>query len=143
MRAIILAGLAALLALPASAANFPKIAPLAGGDCTDPQDNLTMTMCATADAAAADKELNDVYTKVIASIRATDTDIMPADKVKDWERTMRDGERAWVAFRDADCDGAVGYEWYGGSGASLAVASCRRDLTRARIADLTTRYIDR
>jgi len=139
-----IAGWLLLATVPAFATPFQLgKAPLSGADCTDPQDNLTMLMCANGDAAAADKELADVFAKAIASIEATDTTIMPADKVKDWEAAMRDAEAAWEKFRDADCDGAVGYEWWGGSGAQLAVVACRRDLTRARVADLKARYIDR
>ena len=121
MRALIAGGAFLLATLPAMADD--------GQDCGDLESNLQMTNCTIAQAKAADAELADVFAKVIAAIEATTPDVMPADKVKDWEATMRQAQAEWEKFRDDDCDGNVSYEWWGGSGARLAVAACRRYLT--------------
>ena len=52
---------------------------------------------------------------------------------------MKKPERKWIAFRDADCRGAMAYEWYGGTGATLAVLGCMTSLTEARTKDLRER----
>ena len=53
---------------------------------------------------------------------------------------MRAAQRAWVAFRDAGCKGAMPMEWSGGSGTSAAVLICMREKTEARTKDLKERY---
>ena len=50
-------------------------------------------------------------------------------------------QRAWVTFRDEDCNGATAYEWHGGSGAIAAVGACLYEATVARTEDLRARYL--
>ncbi|WP_435257852.1 lysozyme inhibitor LprI family protein [Thioclava sp. FR2] len=45
------------------------------------------------------------------------------------------GQAAWAAYRDAHCD-FVGTTFGGGSGAGIAIQSCRVELGRARIEEL-------
>lgn len=45
------------------------------------------------------------------------------------------GQAAWAAYRDAHCD-FVGATFGGGSGAGIAIRSCRVELGRARVAEL-------
>jgi len=59
-----------------------------------------------------------------------------------WRRELTLAQRAWITFRDRDC-GAVLYEFWGGSGAGTAIASCLFDYTAARTKDLKQRYLDR
>ena len=60
----------------------------------------------------ADAKLNAVYKNVLAHIAESDLE-KPYDR-ESWEKAMRESQRAWVAFRDADCKGAVPMEWSAG-----------------------------
>ena len=53
---------------------------------------------------------------------------------------MRKAQRAWIAFRDADCRGLVALDWAGGSGTPMAVSICMTDLTKRRTKTLKERY---
>lgn len=107
-------------------------------DCTGPSTTVAMNFCSDAAFKAADTKLNDVYKKVLANIAASDLD-KPYDRAS-WEAALREAQRAWVAFRDADCKGAVPMEWSGGTGTSAAVAGCMTEKTDARAQDLMERY---
>ena len=104
--------------------------------------NIEMTACAGGQYEVADAELNDVWRQVIASIQATDADIMPAAEEKVWQKAMTEAQRAWATFKDEDCSGGVSHEWYGGSGANLAVAACLYGHTVTRTKELRERYLN-
>lgn len=122
-----------LFSLPgAAAAADEKI------DCNDANSTVEMNFCAEKDFEAADAQLNAVYKKVLAHIAESDLD-KPYDRAS-WEDAMRASQRAWMAFRDADCKGAVPMEWSGGTGTTVAVVGCMTTLTEARTKDLASRY---
>ncbi|HML43701.1 MAG TPA: DUF1311 domain-containing protein [Hyphomicrobium zavarzinii] len=107
-------------------------------DCNDASSTVEMNFCAQKDFDAADAQLNAVYQKVLAHIGESDLE-KPYDRAS-WEEAMRASQRAWVAFRDADCKGAVPMEWSGGTGTTVAVVGCMTTLTEARTKDLASRY---
>lgn len=107
-------------------------------DCSDPQTTVEMNFCSDEAFTAADKRLNAVYQEALASVAQRDLD--PPYDAKSWEQALRASQRAWVAFRDADCKGAVPMEWSGGTGTSSAVTGCMTQKTEARIAQLKERY---
>ena len=111
-------------------------------ECDSYASNVEMSQCALQQYEAADAELNDVWKQVVASIKATDTDVMPTSEMQKWLGAMTDAERAWATFKDNDCKGGVSYEWYGGTGAGLAVSTCLYDHTVQRIKDLRARYLN-
>jgi uncharacterized protein YecT (DUF1311 family) len=61
-------------------------------NCKSPEDQTTMNICANNDFNAADTKLNQSYAKVYKSIS-------PQGQTK-----LKKAERAWVAWRDAQCD---------------------------------------
>ncbi len=67
---------------------------------------------------------------------------MPAAEVKKWLAVMTEAQKAWATFKDDDCNGGVMHEWWGGSGAGLASASCLYQHTVERTNDLRSRYLD-
>jgi uncharacterized protein YecT (DUF1311 family) len=72
----------------------------------------------------ADAELNRLYQKIESRL---------ADS-HDVRRELIAAQRAWIAFRDAECRfAASGVE--GGSAYPQVYQACQEDLTRARIAD--------
>jgi uncharacterized protein YecT (DUF1311 family) len=111
-------------------------------ECQELTSNVEMTECAWNQYRDADTALNDVWGRVMTQIEATDADVMPADKVKAWRKVLTAAQRDWANFKDQDCNGAVAFEWYGGSGAGLAIATCLYDHTVARTKELTDRYFN-
>ncbi|WP_421725806.1 lysozyme inhibitor LprI family protein [Bauldia sp.] len=72
----------------------------------------------------------------------TPDDFLPADAAQEWKADLLAAQRAWITFKQKDCD-AVAYEWYGGTGANFAVGSCLHDHTVQRTKDLRERYQNR
>jgi uncharacterized protein YecT (DUF1311 family) len=101
--------------------------------------NAEMTACAWQAYQDADAELNQMWPEVLATIQSSDW--LPADAAAEWKQHLIAAQRAWVKFKEEDCNGATAYEWYGGTGANAAVASCLYEKTRARIDDLRARYL--
>ena len=108
--------------------------------CAALDTNVEMSTCAWEEYQAADAELNRVWRQVLAQIGDTDPDIMPPDEIKAWRDALTSAQRSWAKFKDDDCQGAVMHEWWGGSGAGLAISTCLYDHTVQRIKDLRTRY---
>lgn len=107
-------------------------------NCKDPMSNAEMKMCAEQDWKKADAELNVAFGKALASARETyrSTRAMPGQQnMPDSEAMLRDAQRAWVTFRDANCKYQYQIYW-GGSHAPLAYALCMADMTKARTKEL-------
>jgi len=107
-------------------------------DCDNARNTIENNYCAEQALDAADQKLNEVYEKVLAHISESGSD-EPYDS-KSWEKTMREAQRAWIAFRDADCKGAVPMEWSGGTATSAAVLGCMTQKTETRAHELAERY---
>lgn len=107
-------------------------------NCADPQTQVEMNACAAIDFERADAELNAEYRRAIAHARASDREVTSRPEGDDRpgdEATLRQAQRAWVAFRDAHCR-LEGYEARGGSMEPMLYSICSAALTRARIAQL-------
>ena len=107
-------------------------------DCSNAVSTYEMNTCADRDFEKADAKLNDIYKKALAHI-AENGGEKPYD-AKSWEAALRDSQRAWVAFRDADCKGLVPMAWGGGTGTTLDVLGCMTSMTEARTKELKERY---
>jgi uncharacterized protein YecT (DUF1311 family) len=97
--------------------------------------------CLEAALRRADAALNEAYRRAQAAIDA-DGMAGAADRAA-WKRALQAAQRAWIAFRDADCGEVVGYEWHQGSGSGPATLACRLDKTERRARELTERYTQR
>lgn len=100
-------------------------------NCTDPQTQADMNQCAGREAADADAELNMIYKEVVAHYEKMDR----ASETTEGVKRLRAAQRAWIAFRDAQCE-LAGYEALGGSMETLLVSRCEADLTKRRAAEL-------
>ncbi len=129
---------ALLVAAPALAA--PALADDEVPGCENASSNVEIGYCVQDAYQKADKALNAFWPKVLASIDAADY-VPPADR-KTWKETVIAAQRAWVTFKEEDC-AAVEYEWWGGSGAGIAEATCLYDRTTRRLEQLQDRYGDR
>lgn len=120
------------LGMPVADAAEPKV------DCSNARSTAEMNHCTGLELQAADRDLNRVYQRAIAK-RRKDGDAGPYT-FDAWHAALKASQRAWIKYRDADCDGVVVQDWGGGSGTSSAVNVCRTGLTRHRTAILKERY---
>lgn len=113
--------LPAILVLGCAAA--PAAAAEEDLNCASPRAQMEMNLCEQANFAKADAELNRVYGRLAANAG-------PAEK-----KLLRDAERAWIAYRDNECE----FETSGSVGGSIhpmEVAQCLTALTNRRIREL-------
>jgi uncharacterized protein YecT (DUF1311 family) len=107
-------------------------------ECGDAGSTVEISQCYERALQRADAELNRAYQTALRGAR-DDSALPPAQKGR-WEAALRDAQRKWVAFRDADCKELIGYEWYGGTGMGSAMLACMLGKTRARTKELMDRY---
>lgn len=98
-------------------------------DCSAPQVQLEMTFCAQQDWKIADADLNDAYKAAQGVMKDIDAGL--PDDEKGAAARLRDGQRAWIIYRDAGC-AAEGYLSHGGSIEPMAVAYCLARVTKNR-----------
>ncbi|MEB0048655.1 MULTISPECIES: lysozyme inhibitor LprI family protein [unclassified Pseudomonas] len=91
-------------------------------DCANATDQSTMNQCAAQQNKVADKELNALYQQITARLKDS----------PDTKKLLVGAQRAWVAFRDAECEftasGVVGGSMY-----PLIHNNCATDLTKVRV----------
>lgn len=129
--------LAAMLPIFASIA-IADIAPPPKPNCDEPMSNMDMRQCSYDEFKAADKELNAVYQRALKFLRET----YGPDEIKqaggqDPSADLRDAQRKWVTFRDANCR-SLGTQMLGGSGQETIVAGCMASMTKDRAKELMT-----
>lgn len=98
-------------------------------ECDGNATQTALNDCQGALFAQADAELNALYGQMTARLAAD----------PDTKTRLTTAQRAWLAYRDAECDFAASGV-AGGSVAPLIRARCLTDLTRARSADFR-RYL--
>lgn len=107
--------LTALVAMPLAAL----------ADCTDPQTQSEMNMCANQDLAKADAELNATYKALMRTL----------DKTQQAE--VKAIQLLWIQFKNRTCH-FESTSAEGGSIQPLLLSSCLTQLTKARTKDLKT-----
>jgi uncharacterized protein YecT (DUF1311 family) len=93
-------------------------------DCKKRESQADMNICSFRDYLQSDIELNRIWNAVTTRFKknAISTPLL-------------DGQRAWLRYRDRQCD--VWAKFYeGGTIASLAVNSCMTDITKFRTNEL-------
>ncbi len=98
-------------------AQKPKI------DCSQAVTTPELRYCSLLSYQAADKKLNQAYRKVINNIKG------------EQKRLLITGQRAWITFRDNNCDFEV-YPSRGGTGYEIFRNGCLERLTEQRTKDL-------
>lgn len=111
--------------LPAVAEDAP--------DCKEPQTQADMTYCAGVDYEKADKELNAEYQKLRKVLAERDKNADEAGKGA--TEALVAAQRAWVAFRDVNCD-FHGFQARGGTMEPMLVSACLADMSSKRAAEL-------
>jgi uncharacterized protein YecT (DUF1311 family) len=102
-------------------------------NCEEPTTQSDMTACAGRDYEAADEELNAQYKATRKVLTERDKDITDgSDSAADALLTT---QRAWIAYRDAQCE-TVGLQAQGGTMQPMLVSACLADLTTKRSEEL-------
>ncbi|MBB3999733.1 lysozyme inhibitor LprI family protein [Aureimonas pseudogalii] len=90
--------------------------------------------CTTRETAAWDRLLNTRYAAALAGARQADDDL--ADGASPGAAdSLKVAQRAWIAFRDAECD-RLYQLWRGGTIRSPVAASCHLEETARRAISL-------
>ncbi len=103
-------------------------------------DNVGLKECTHTAYSEADKVLTKTYRSVQAALKATPGDSEADDKKEEFKRLLA-SERAWITYRDAECD-LQGVEMLGGSGEGLVIGTCLYSLTAQRVKDLDDLFGD-
>lgn len=104
------------------------LAPLAQADeCANATTQADMNQCAGRQNQAADKELNTLYQQISQRLKERPQS----------QKQLINAQRAWVAFRDAECTFSASAV-QGGSVYPLIYSNCTTDLTKARVQTFKT-----
>jgi uncharacterized protein YecT (DUF1311 family) len=106
-------------------------------NCADPQTQQEMNYCADKDFQKADKELNTVYKKAVASQAAIDKEAADSSDQRTFGavKALKKAQRGWIDYRDGQCEGE-GFEVAGGSLQPMFVSGCKARLTQSRTKEL-------
>jgi uncharacterized protein YecT (DUF1311 family) len=99
---------------------------LAGAACMGPaqaQSQMQLNQEAGAEFQKADRQLNDVYKKLLAATSA------------DWKAKLTAAQLAWITFRNRECEFET-IATVGGSIHGMMVANCQTRLTLHRVGEL-------
>ena len=108
-------------------------------DCANAMSTHEMNFCADAAFQAADAKLNDIYQRSLKRVEGMGSE-KPYD-AQSFVEALRKSQRAWVAFRDADCKDLVPMIWAGGTATTAEVLGCLTSKTTARSEELRERYL--
>jgi uncharacterized protein YecT (DUF1311 family) len=99
-------------------------------DCSKSKNEHRLSDCLGAKRDDTDKRLNDLY----ASLRQR---LSPAGRTR-----LRDAQRTWLRFRDAECLFVVGPSPGLGSAWASSIAICQKNVAERRIEDLGIHLLD-
>ena len=92
-------------------------------DCNDAISNYDMKICESQRLDAEDKRLNELYSKLVKK------------NDKQGQQKLKAAQRAWIAYRDAECDYAAD-SMRGGTGEGLIAVGCLANETKRRADEL-------
>lgn len=125
---------------------LPAAAQAQDFDCSNwdtlPQQGLNH--CTAMDYQAADKELNAIWPKVMAEAKARDDEMEGYHKdlgVPSTADALRAAQRAWITFRDRQCE-LESYDFLGGTAQPMIASSCLAEMTRKRTAELKQIFLE-
>ena len=102
-------------------------------DCENAMAQQEMNICAYRDFEAADAELNTVWKDARKAAKEMDSDL--SDDLKGADKALLAAQRAWIGYRDAECE-LDGFQARGGTMEPQLVSSCKAGMTRARTKEL-------
>ena len=115
-------------------AGFPSVSQAQEAvNCDEPTTQFDMTECAGQDYEAADAELNVQYKATRKVLAERDKDI--TDGSASAAESLLTAQRAWIAYRDAQCE-TEGLQAQGGTMQPMLVSACLANLTTKRTEEL-------
>ena len=101
-------------------------------NCSQPNTQMEMNMCAAADHQREDAAMTAQWRKTLAYMRKQDGAANSrTDKRPTYGDTLLESQRAWLRYRDTQC-AIEGYAARGGSMEPMLIASCKAKLTAER-----------
>ena len=104
-----------------------------GWICDKAMSNADTRACADREFRKHDAELNRLFKKLLQDAAGQDEE-QPGYGVPPVE-ALKQSQRAWIAFRDANCHWKS-TSFYGGTGQSVIMSSCLAIATRDRVEEL-------
>ena len=114
-----------MLSLPSSMSLAQKVEKACEGTTYD------VSVCLLREYKALDAKLSICYRKALESTR---------NYTQHDTQKLKDAQRRWIAYTDAECNAVLGL-WGGGSGGPSARTVCLITHTQARIAELEESHI--
>ncbi|MFZ6718805.1 lysozyme inhibitor LprI family protein [Undibacterium sp. Ji49W] len=101
-------------------------------DCKKAVSTMDLNECATIEAKKVEAKLNRVYQQALKSLDQPDTE---TELYSEMKKKLINAQRAWVKFREADCD-AVFQRHASGSIRTIMQIGCMQTHAERRIQDL-------
>lgn len=114
---------------------FAAASPAVAENCQNAQTTIEMNDCAGRNYKAADAQLNHAFARAITAAKDSDRNVQGADY--SYERALREAQRAWIVFRDADCKPAP--RELAGSISTMEQIDCLTQKTIQRTKELSQR----
>ena len=114
-------------------AEAPGFAQQPDVDCGKATTQMELTYCAQLDFADADEQLNAQYKLTREAMKDWDAD--GGEDLGSASDALLASQRAWLAFRDAQC-ALHGYQARGGTMEPMLIYGCQAVLTRQRTQQL-------
>lgn len=111
------------------------------GSCGDLPTGSEQKQCAEIQYRRTTDELKEVYGQELDRASKADIQHPPSGYQKSWKTAVTESQRAWEAYRDAECRGVVGRG--NGSGTMVWVLGCLTEKAEARIRELKVPYDQR
>ena len=111
---------------------YPSCLGEASGQCQEQPGGYTtvgMSDCISSETAEWDAILNEEYKATQAVLAERDAE--GRSDILDRTDSLRDAQRAWIAFRDADCTARYAI-WQDGTIRTIVGANCHLTMTAAR-----------
>ncbi len=117
-------------------------------------NTMTNNYCGCLDWESADSNLNDAYQKLVAHVKKEDKSynddyqqLVRETKAKGEPTTyitspisvfksLRDAQRIWITYRDAQCKSETDVVWTYGTGRGVIEAGCKSRMTKIRTKEL-------
>jgi uncharacterized protein YecT (DUF1311 family) len=104
--------------------------------------NTLERQCTMESSKAVDALLNKLYGRIVAKLKEPTGNDHDAKERAELLKRLIASERAWIVYRDAECDHRSGY-MLGGSGEPTIYEDCLLTMRRDRVNDLFRLYNDR
>lgn len=125
---LLMCGCVLLVEAPVSAQDKPE------DDCENATTQMEMTYCAEQDFAEADEQLNAQYKLTRDAMKNWDSETEGLNLGSAADALLA-SQRAWLAFRDAQC-AFHGYQARGGTMEPMLIYGCQAELSRQRTRQL-------